>query len=61
MRPIYWQMVAVFVVVCVIAIIHLNNKVDSLQVQLKKAEGQTPKPANQPVANTAFKPVNPST
>lgn len=53
MRPIYGQMAVFIVVVCAIAIIHLNSKVNALKVQLKKAEG---KPTT-PVANTGFKPV----
>lgn len=58
MRPIYWQLVGFL---AVIAIIYLNNKVDNLEAQIKKADAPQPRPLTNPTGvNTPFKPQNPS-
>ena len=61
MRPIYWQLAAVVAFVAIMTIIYLNNKVDTLEAQIKKAETPQPRPLTNPTAaNGAFKPANPA-
>jgi hypothetical protein len=62
MRPIFWQLVAVLVVIAVIAIVRLNKKVDALEAELKQAKTPPLVPkANPTVSNGGFQPVQPST
>jgi hypothetical protein len=61
MRPIFWQLVAVAVVIAVIVIVRLNNKVDALEAELKQAKTPPLVPkANQPAVNGVFVPVPPT-
>jgi hypothetical protein len=60
MRPIFWQVVAVIVVIAVIAFVRLNNKVEALEAELKQAKTPPLAPKTNPsVPNGGFQPVPP--
>jgi hypothetical protein len=60
MRPIFWQLVAVAVVIAVIVFVRLNNKVDALEAELKQAKTPPLAPKTNPtVPNGSFQPVPP--
>ena len=60
MRPIFWQVIAVIVVIAVIAFVRLNNKVDALEAELKQAKTPPLAPKTNPtVSNGSFQPVPP--
>lgn len=61
MRPIFWQLVAVAVVIAVIVFVRLNNKVDALEAELKQAKTPPLVPkTNSTASNGAFTPVPPA-
>lgn len=61
MRPIYWQLAALAVVIVVVAIVRMYNKIETLEAQIKKVDALKPRPlTNSTVVNTPFKPQNPS-
>lgn len=60
MRPIFWQLVAVAVVIAVIVFVRLNNKVDALEAELKQAKTPLLVPKTNPTGtNVPFTPQNP--